>query len=159
MTRIWAIKGTRPRAVRQQQFLFRYIFGAVCPSQKKCAAIISPCANGFVLEEHLKEIAHHIPEGRHAVVIMDRAGWHATQKIKIPVSISILHLPPYSPELNPQENIWQYLKDTFLSNRVFDSIEDITQACVEEWNALARSPDLIASIAARDWADLSVTYL
>ncbi|WP_414437859.1 transposase [Candidatus Bealeia paramacronuclearis] len=97
MTRIWAIKGTRPRAVRQQQFLFRYIFGAVCPSQKKSAAIIAPCANGFVLEEHLKEIAHHIPEGRHAVVIMDRAGWHATQKIKIPASISILHLLKLQP--------------------------------------------------------------
>jgi hypothetical protein len=159
LTRIWAIKGTRPRVVRQQQFLYQYIFGAVCPTQKTCAAIIVPIANGIALEEHLKEIAYHIPEGRHAVVIMDRAGWHLTQKIKIPVNISILRLPPYSPELNPQENVWRYLKDTFLSNRVFDSIDDITEACVEAWNALANSPDLIASIATRDWADISVAYL
>lgn len=157
MTRIWAIKGTRPRVIRQQQFLYSYIFGAVCPSQKKCAGIIVPCANGHALEEHLKEIAYHIPEGRHAVVIMDQAGWHATQKIKIPENISILHLPPYSPELNPQENIWRYLKDTFLSNRVFSSIEDIIDACTEAWNALANSPELIASIASRDWAEFPVT--
>ena len=156
---MWAQKGTRPRVVRQQQFLYQYIFGAVCPTQKTCAGIIVPFANGLALEEHLKEIAHHIPQGRHAVVIMDQAGWHSTKQIMIPDNISILHLPPYSPELNPQENIWRYLKDTFLANRVFGSVDDISNACVEAWNVLANSPDLIASIATRDWARIPDTYL
>ena len=151
LTRIWAPRGTRPRVVKQQQFLYQYIFGAVCPTQKSCAGIIVPHANGNALEIHLAEISYHVPPGRHAVVVMDQAGWHSTQKIIIPENISILHLPPYSPELNPQENIWRYLKDTYLSNQVFNSAEDIIQACVNAWNALANTPQLIASIALRDW--------
>jgi transposase len=157
LTRIWAQRGTRPRVVRQQQFLYQYIFGAVCPSQKTCAGIIAPYANGSALEIHLAEIAYHVPQDRHAVVIMDQAGWHCSQKVKIPANISILHLPPYAPELNPQENVWAYLKDTFLANRVFTSADDIADACMNAWNALAQTPDLIASIATRHWATLIVT--
>lgn len=132
-------------------------FGAVCPSQGTCAGIISPSANGNALEIHLQEISHHVPDGRHAVVIMDQAGWHSTKKISIPENISVLHLPAYSPELNPQENIWKYLKDTFLANRVFESGEHIVNACVDAWNSLATKPDIIQSIATRAWASLIVT--
>jgi hypothetical protein len=157
LTRIWARTGTRPRVVRQQQFISQYIFGAVCASRGVCAAIIVPHANGEAFQMHLDEIAFHVPQGRHAVVILDQAGWHARQNINIPQNISILHLPPYSPELNPQENVWQYLKNTFLSNRVFHSSEDIADACVDAWNSFANTPELIASIASRDWAKLIST--
>lgn len=155
LTRIWAPRGSRPRVVRQQQFLYQYIFGAVCPEQKTCAAIIVPYANGESLQLHLEEISYHVPEGRHAVVVMDQAGWHTTKKLHLPQNISILHLPPYSPEINPQENIWQYLKSNFLSNRVFNSKEDILKACVEAWQELINFPLLISSIATRNWASLN----
>ena len=88
------------------------------------------------------------------MVIIDQAGWHKAKLIKIPDNLSILHLSSYSPELNPQENIWLYMKDTFLSNRVFDNIESITNACCEAWNSLVERPQLITSIGTRKWATL-----
>lgn len=154
-TRVWAPKGTRPRVVKQQQFLCQYIFGAVCSSQKSCAAIVVPCANHQALEKRLEEISFHIPSGRHAVVVMDRAGWHTKSSLKVPPNISILYLPPYSPELNPQENVWQHLKDTYLANRVFASSKQIVDSCCKAWEAFAASPGLIASISQRSWSKLT----
>lgn len=151
-TRIWAKKGTRPRAVKQQQFLYQYIFGAVCPAHKKCAAIVAPIANAESLREHLNEIAYHVPEGRHGVVVLDQAGWHHKKDLHIPSNISLLYLPPYSPELNSQEQVWQHLKDTYLANRVFKNSNDIINACCNSWNAFAQMPDFIQSLTSRDWA-------
>jgi transposase len=150
-TRIWAKKGTRPRVVKQQQFLYEYIYGAVCPAQKQCAAVIFPFANHEGLNEHLKEISAHVPSGRHAVVVQDQAGWHHKKELQIPSNISILHLPPYSPELNPQEQVWQHLKDNYLANRVFENNEDIALACCRAWNAFAQMPDFIHSLTTREW--------
>lgn len=151
-TRIWAKTGTRPRVVKQQQFLYQYIFGAVCPSQKTAAAIVAPYANHHSLQEHLKEISTHVPKRRHAVVVMDQAGWHKTKELNIPENISILHLPPYSPELNPQENVWQYLKDHFLANRTFDSLQEILIESCNAWNQFVETPTLIQSLTSRKWA-------
>ena len=108
----------------------------------------------------LEEISRHVvPEGRHGGIVMDQAGWHTCKELCIPENLSILHLPAYSPELNAQENIWQYLKQTALSNRVFKSAVDIIDACCQAWNDLALNPNLITSIASRDWTLLDVTHL
>lgn len=151
-TRIWAPKGTRPRVVKQQQFLSVYIYGAVCPVQGLCAGLILPEANKNGLEKHLKEISYHVPEGRHAVVLMDQAGYHKAGKIIIPKNISILYLPPRSPELNSQENVWKYIKDHSLANRTFKNIEEIINACSSAWNCFADSKKLIISLTGREWA-------
>ena len=91
--------------------------------------------------------------GAHAVVSMDGAGWHRPgEHLEVPHNVSILLLPPYSPQLNPQENVWQYLRQNYLSNRVFDSYEAIVDACCEAWNALMAQPHRITSIATREWA-------
>ena len=127
----------------------------MCPTQKSCAAIVVPYANHYALEEHLKEISLHVPEGRHAVVVMDRAGWHTKLDMKIPSNISLLFLPPYSPELNPQEKVWQFLRDTYLANCVFLSHDDIIDRCCKAWNAFASSHSLISSLSSRAWASLS----
>lgn len=79
-TRMWAKRGTRPRVVKQQQFLYQYIYGAVCPSQKTCAALVLPYANQHGMQEHLEEISSHVPQGRHGVVVMDQAGWPSNKK-------------------------------------------------------------------------------
>lgn len=154
LSRIWAKTGTRPRVVRQQQFLSSYIYGAVCPQRKVGAALVMPYANSYCMSEHLNEISQHIQENSHAVVIVDQARWHTSKQLAIPHNISLLPLPPYSPELNAQENIWQWIKDKHLSNRVFSSFFDITNAAVDAWNNFIKHPDLIYSIASRDWAIL-----
>jgi transposase len=153
-TRIWAKTGTRPRVVKQQQFLCEYIFGAVCPTQKTCAAIVVPYANHESLEKHLEEISSHVPEGRHAVILMDRAGWHRSKELKVPKNIHLLYLPPYAPELNPQEQVWQHLKDRYLSNRTFESLEQIIEECCKAWNQFANNPALIGSLTHREWASV-----
>ena len=83
-----------------------------------------------------------------------RRGWHTAAVLEVPANLSLLHLPPYSPELNPQENIWQFLRQTYLSNRVFDGYEAIVDACCTAWNALLGEARRITSIATRTWATI-----
>lgn len=102
---------------------------------------------------HLQEISTQVAPGAHAVLIVDGAGWHKPGgRLNIPENVSLLFLPPYSPELNPVENIWQFLRQNFLSNRVYASYEAIVDACCEAWNKLIAVPERIRSIAARDYA-------
>ena len=111
-----------------------------------------PKANTHAMQLHLDEISRHVARKAHAVVLMDRAGWHRTGKLKVPKNITILLLPSRSPELNPVENIWQYLRANWLSNRVFESYDDILEAGCEAWNRLIDRPQVIKSIGMRIWA-------
>ena len=113
---------------------------------------MSPHANTDAMNQHLKEISVHVPEGSHAAVIVDKAGWHIAGALVVPDNITLIFLPPYSPELNGQEKIWQYMRDNFLSNRIFDDDDAILDACQSAWNALVAMPDRIKSIAAKSWA-------
>ncbi len=101
---------------------------------------------------HLAEISQAVAPGAHAVLLMDQAGWHTSDRIVIPDNISILLLPPRSPELNPVENIWQFMRDNWLSNRVFTSANDIVDHCCYAWNQLVAQLWKIISIGLRRWA-------
>jgi len=101
---------------------------------------------------HLAEISHAVAAGAHAVVLMDQAGWHTTAKLPVPSNITLMPLPAKSPELNPVENIWQFMRDNWLSNRIFTSYSDILDHCCYAWNALANQPWKITSIGLRSWA-------
>ena len=152
--RIWARKGTRPRLPADQRYQNTYLFGAICPKRGTGAALVLPAANTEAMQLHLKEISKHVARKAHAVVLMDRAGWHSTGKLKVPTNITIILLPSKSPELNPVENIWQYLRANWLSNRVFETYDAIVEAACEAWNNLIDQPDTIASIGMRDWAHM-----
>ena len=83
------------------------------------AAIIMPAANAEAMNEHLNEISTQVAPGAHAVLICDGAGWHQTGKrLLVPENITLLHLPPYAPELNSMENVWEYLRGNKLSRLV-----------------------------------------
>lgn len=101
---------------------------------------------------HLAEISQAVAPGAHAVLIMDQAGWHTAQALEVPDNITIITLPPRSPELNPVENIWQFMRQNWLSNRVFQSYDDILGHCCDAWNNLTDQPWTIMSIGLRDWA-------
>jgi putative transposase len=85
---------------------------------------------------HLAEISQTVTPGAHAVLLLDQAGWHLSDKLDVPDNITLMPLPPKSPELNPVENIWQYMRDNWLSNRVFQSYDDILDHCCHAWNRL-----------------------
>jgi len=100
---------------------------------------------------HLEVISQAVAQGAHAVVIIDGAGWHTSGALVVPDNISLLRLPPYSPELNAQENIWQFLRQNYLSNRIFENYDAIVDACCTAWNALTAEAGRIKSIASRQW--------
>ena len=154
LSRTWAIKGTRPRVVRQQQFKYTYIFGAVCPARDEAVGLILPYANTDTMIIHLEYISAKIPEGRHAVLVLDQAGWHTTKKINKFDNITLLPLPPFSPELNPTEQVWEQLKDRELSNRVFEDDEDIVNSCCKAWNNFTEIKGAVQSLCSRSWANL-----
>ena len=104
------------------------------------------------MQAHVDEIARNVASGAHAVLIMDRAAWHATSKLVIPINIIPILLPSRAPELNPVENIWQYMRPNWLSTRVFENSDAIIEAICEAWNNLIEIPDTIKSIGMREWA-------
>ncbi len=98
------------------------------------------------MNAHLLEISAAVDKGSHAVLVVDQAGWHLTPKLRLPENISILPLPPRAPELNPVENVWQFMRDNWLSNRVFENNDQIVALCCEAWNKLVEQPWRIISI-------------
>lgn len=102
---------------------------------------------------HLIESAGEIATGAHAVLRVDQAGGHMSKNLKVPVNITIVPLPPKCPELNPVENIWQFMRDNWLSNRIFTSYDNIVDHCSEAWNKLIERPWRIMSIGLRDWTN------
>lgn len=111
-----------------------------------------PQVNTAAMNLHLAEIARQIDAQTHAVVILDQAGWHGARALVVPENLTLLPLPPYSPELNPIENLWQFLKHNFLNSRVFADYQAIVDACCDAWNRLRAIPSQIRSITTRTWA-------
>jgi transposase len=154
LSRVWAKKGTRPRVVRQKQFLSTYIFGAVCPDRDIGCALVIPECNSGMTQIHLDQISTHVRKNYHAIILMDRASWHSAETLVIPENISLMPLPPYSPELNPMEQVWQQLRKIKLSNTVFKDYDDIVNSCCEAWNTFCDRDGNIERLCSRDWAEI-----
>jgi hypothetical protein len=116
------------------------------------AALVLPHCDTQAMNLHLVEISRNIATDAHAVLLMDQAGWHLSANLIVPENISILPLPPRSPELNPVENLWQFLRYNYLSKRVFTSYDDILDHCCYAWRKLVDQPWRIMSIGLREWA-------
>jgi hypothetical protein len=107
------------------------------------------------MQLHLDQISRCVAGGAHAVITLDKAGWHTTRKLQLPSNISLVHMPPASPELNPTENVWQYMRQSYLSNQVFRDYDDVVEASSLAWNKLIAENGRIASIGTRSWAVIS----
>jgi hypothetical protein len=142
--------------VRDHRFTWAYLFGATCPARGVGAAIVMPEVNVDAMNKHLIEISRNVSVGAIAVLILDGAGWHTSPRLKIQDNIALLRLPPYAPELNPTENIWQYFRGNELSNRLYKDYEDIVDACCDAWNALMKLPEVILSIGNREYAQVII---
>jgi hypothetical protein len=151
---LWAEKGTRPRALRQLQYEFSYIFGAVCPSKDMSVGLVVNEVGIDAMKIHLKMISRQIDPGKIAVVVLDRASWHKSKKLNCFPNIRLLLLPAVSPELNPVEQFWQHLRDRHLANRVFKNTNSIIYACCDAWNTFVQTPKTISSLCSRSWAIL-----
>jgi DDE superfamily endonuclease len=151
ITRRWARRGTRPAAPSDQRTASTYIFGAVCPEEGKGAALVMPRCDTEAMGLHLAEVAAAVAPGAHAVLLVDQAGWHMSDRLVVPPNVTLVPLPPKCPELNAMENVWQFMRDNWLSNRIFQSYEAIVDHCCHAWNRLVDQPWRIMSIGLRGW--------
>ena len=152
ITRRWAKRGTRPSAPRDQRTASTYIFGAVCPQAGQgCSP--DPARLQHRGDEPASRGDRRDRRARRTRRAPGRSGWLAlSTRLVVPPNITIIALPPKSPELNPVENVWQFMRDNWLSNRVFKSYDDLVDHCCEAWNKLVDQPWRIMSIGLRQWA-------
>ena len=157
-SRVWAEHGTRPRAFRQHQYEWAYLFGAVCVDTGECNGWIAPVANTEVFNFQLESLSRQLAIDVHAVLVVDRAGWHMARGVVVPGNITVVPLPPYSPELNPCESIWKVLRQRYLSNRVFPDIEQLDVAYLDEavgeaWCRFIAEPEAVVSLCRYHWME------
>jgi transposase len=105
---------------------------------------------------HLLESARRLASEGHSVVILDGAGYHGAGDLPVPENITLVPLPPYAPELNPIENVWEYLRGNRLAVTVFDSYDDIVEKASDAWRSFATDKERVASITARSWATVNI---
>ena len=152
LPRRWARRGTRPAAPKDQRTESAYLFGAICPEKGKGAGLVLPRCNASAMTAHLEAISLAVDPGAHAVLMLDGAEWHSAEDLVVPDNITLLPLPARAPELNPVENVWQFLRDNWLGDRIFTSYDDIVDRCCNAWNKLTKQPWKIMSLGLRDWA-------
>jgi transposase len=145
-TRMWARTGTRPTALKQTRYEWLYLYAAVEPGTGDSVALQAPEVNTATMGVFLQMLSEHLGPADHAVLIMDQAGWHKSRKLAVPENITILYLPPYSPELNPVERLWAYLRSHYLSNRAYEDYRHLLDAGAEAWQQL--TPELLRSVCA-----------
>jgi len=153
LTRVWACKGSRPSMVRQTEYDYLWVLSAACPQSGGCSGLLAPSLNTKVINLFLQQFSTELEPDIVALLVWDQAGFHIGHKLIIPENIRIVPLPPYSPELNPVENLWHYLKSHYWSNRYYDNYEKLLDAAHDGWRKVCLSADKIKSICAVPYLD------
>lgn len=142
LTWVWARKGSRPTAVKQTKYEWVYLYAAVEPSSGESTALLAPHVNTGTMSVFLTMLSDDVKRRGSgddvAVVIMDQAGWHTSKRLEVPENLRIVLLPPYSPELNPVENLWQWMRSHRTSNQIFTDYDDLIDGVGGAWRTLTR---------------------
>lgn len=147
----WWLRGARAPGLCQRGYQWAYIFTAVRPASGEDFTLVLPSVSAKLMQLFLDQFADALPEDVHAVMVLDGAGWHDERALAVPDNVTLVPLPPYSPELNPVERLWLYLRERFLSLRVFDDTDAIIDACCDAWNALTAEPGRIKTLCEYPW--------
>jgi transposase len=139
LTQVWADRGSRPTAVKQTEYDWCYLYASVNPLTGESSALLAPNANTDFMNKHLAFISEQVGSDRHVVLVLDGAGWHKSKTLELPENITLLLLPPYSPELNCIERVWAYLRSHYLSNRVFKDYQELFDAGRKAWCDLSQT--------------------
>ncbi len=140
ITRRWAWRGTRPSVPQDQRTASTYIFGAICPATGAKAGQVLLWCNTEAMGLQLAEISARVTPGKHCALLVDQAGWHVSERLIVPPNITIVPLPAKCPELNPVENVWQFIRANWLPSRMFASYTAVVDHCCNAWNQLAEQP-------------------
>ena len=148
--RCWAPPAIRPSVAVQIVREYTYLFGAVSPHDGCLDSLVLPEVNSETMSIFLAEVAQ-----RHAkeqiVMVLDGAGWHRAGDLQVPPNVQLLPLPPYSPQLNPMEHIWDEIREKGFPNLVFNSLEAVEDRLVESVLALENDAIPVSSITGFDW--------
>ena len=142
----WYQRGIRPPGLADKRFASLYLFVACRPGTDEAFAL--PEATAASRAVLLERFAQELEPGAHAALILDRAGWPMARRLAVPANVTLVPLPPYSPELNPVERVWLYLRERFLSHRMLDGYTAVLAAACRAWNALAAEPGRLSSLTA-----------
>jgi len=145
---VWARVGTRPKAIQQNQYDYLYVFAAVCPETGQATGLITPEINTGMMTAFLEQFAQELPADVHAVMVLDRAGWHTAGALSVPPNVTLIYLPPKSPELNPSENLWHYLRSHYWSNRLYKTWDDLKNAAIDGWRRVCMVPEILKTVCA-----------
>jgi transposase len=159
VTHRWFTRGERPPGLSDHRFNFGYIFGAVRPGTDDAFALVMPEVSAQATQIFLDEFAKTRAPDEHAVLWMDRAGFHVAKSLIVPKNLTIAWLPSYSPQLNPIERLWLHLKARYLSHRLLDDTEAVMQALCGAWTSLIADAGRIASICSYPWIVEAVEQL
>lgn len=144
LTNVWAPRGCRPTAVKQTKYECAYVYAAVEPATGMSSAIIAPSVNTETMNAFLNVLSSEVNATDSVILIMDQAGWHRSKRLIVPDNIVILLLPPYSPELNPVENLWAYMRSHYLSNRAYENYDHIMSAISTAYRQL--TPETLRTV-------------
>jgi hypothetical protein len=147
----WYKRGQRPPGLADKRFTFAYIFAAIEPGTDTAFSLIMPYADTDAMQEFLDRFSKTIAADEHVAMIADQAGWHVSNTLKVPPNISLVKLPPYSPELNPVERVWLYLKERYLSHRLLDDYDAIVDAAEAAWKRLTAESGRLTSLCSYPW--------
>jgi putative transposase len=145
---VWAPRGSRPTAVRQTQYDYLWVIAAACLATGVATGIVMPCLDTEVINLFLGEFVRQLAPDVHAVLIWDGAGFHTSKSLEVPTNVTLIQLPPYSPELNPIENLWHYLRSHHWSNRSYLDWEALKEAACSGLIAVGRDAARVKTVCA-----------
>jgi transposase len=148
--RCWAPQGLRPEVSVQIVREYTYLFGATSPHDGVLDTLILPEVNAEAMSLFLAEVALRHSQD-YILMVLDGAGWHRARDLVTPPNMRLVFLPPYSPELNPMEHVWEEIREKWFPNRVFNSLEAVEDRLVQAVRYLESQRQLVASITGFDW--------
>ena len=151
LTRVWAPTGSRPTAVRQTEYEWVYLWAAVEPASGASVAMITPTVNAGLMNTFLEGLSGTLAPGEHGVLVLDNAGWHVANAVRVPDNLTLLFLPAYSPELNPVERLWAYLRSHHLANRVYADYDELLRETHHAW--LRLDEQTLKTVCACPWIE------
>ncbi len=134
-----------------------YLFGAACPASGAAVAWIMPTSDTVCMNLHLRDLGRSVAADVQVVLVLDNAGWHVSQGLRVPPNITLVPLPAYAPELNAMEPAWLFLKSHYLANRVYADHDALYAAAGEAWNQFTRAPERVRSVCRAPWAETALS--
>lgn len=150
LRRCWAPMHERPIVGQQVIREFVYAIAAVCPHSGRLTSLVMPWVDTEVMSIFLAHVSIEFKDD-HCLMFLDGAGWHIAKELRVPKNITLLFLPPYSPELNPVEHIWEHLRENYFGNQSFDSLDEVEDTLCSALRTIGQDYHLVSSLTYFDW--------